>query len=418
MQLKTLFNHEKKSQRSSKLHFMHIPKTGGSSLSSFLERQFPSSALCPSHYLHSKPLLDWVQPEHIFENLSSTTIRQYDFFRGHLGWLPRTHFSDSEIETITFMRHPIEHLISVYNHINGSADDFKLSSNRWATFQEFVFDPLIENYLSNMQSQHFCADHYAKSHNEAFSDIVGTWAFDINLPKNKQLTLALNRLEQCNFIGIQESYDASFEALCRQYNWLMPAKVPTLNIRKKHLTRENLSPIILNRIKQLTELDTELYKKAVEIAKAKNKKPFFSFKKPVYPPLTDSVRFTFADKIIGEGWHHREIAGNDTFCWSISKSPNLIFFLKPNGSYDIAIHILHSALNSLAEINLLANNQSVNLTYQDGNILTGSIPANAIQNNGKLNLHFKTPTVKIPGETRELGFTCRLIEITPRIRNV
>ncbi|MHB1220370.1 MAG: sulfotransferase family 2 domain-containing protein [Gammaproteobacteria bacterium] len=419
MRLKNLFNRKEMNSGPSKLHFMHIPKTGGSSLSSFLERQFPLKDLCPAHYLHSKPLLGWVQPEHVFENLTPGLIKQYQFFRGHLGWLPRTYFSDAQIETITFMRHPIEHLLSVYNHISGSENDFKLSFNKWKNFQEFIFDPAMENYLSNMQTQHFCADHYVKNDTlltQSLADIVGTWAFDINLSKEKQLALALSRLEQCRFIGIKEDYDASFQALCRQYNWLMPDKVPTLNIRKNHLKRSDLSKEVLDRIEQLTQLDTSLYNKAVGIAKARNKKPFFGFKKSPAAKLENKIHFSFADKIIGEGWHHREVSGNDAFCWSISTSPSLIFYVKPNSSYDISIHILHSMLGSLNDITLVVNNHPVNLSYMDGNILVGCIPANLISTDGKLALKFNTPIVKADGDTRELGFACKLIEIQPRVK--
>src|ERR1700733_4451431 len=93
--------------------FIHLQKTGGTSLRVMLEKQFPADRRCP--VLEDKLHL-----------LSVAELGQYDFFAGHfdrssLRFIPR-----EDIKTVALFREPRSRLISFYRFLRShpAGDEF------------------------------------------------------------------------------------------------------------------------------------------------------------------------------------------------------------------------------------------------------------------------------------------------------
>lgn len=411
---------------------MHIPKTGGSSLCSFLEFQFPLDRICPAHYLDNGAPLGWVNDSHIFKKIPRNALSQFDFFRGHLGWVPRTIFADDEIETITFLRDPVERILSTYGHICRDPLGFPQLSKRWKTIQDFVFDTEIEKYLANQQAKHFCADQRSdqithNKENSYLSELIGIWAFDVQLSDEKLLLLASNRLNKCAFVGIMEKYDWSVHQLCRQYRWHLPTKLPKINTTDNRIQTTKVSAKVIDKILELNQIDTILYKEACQRS---DEKSHIYFNQPAYPEkkLLQNIEFSFSDKVIGSGWHPREKNSIHTYCWSSSVKSTLSFQIAANTANNLSIKIciINSLLENIShELSLTVNGSIIPLTFKQldsytNGFFNGIIPNHLFSHHGKLELVFTTPTIKKPCDlwennldNRNLGFACQSISINP-----
>ena len=92
------------------LIFLHLPKTGGSSLGHALHRQYSRSA---------KYLVDGVQPGRSVDALlalSEQERRRFHCISGHIPFGLHRHLPDPAVYT-TLIRDPVERLISHYHHV-------------------------------------------------------------------------------------------------------------------------------------------------------------------------------------------------------------------------------------------------------------------------------------------------------------
>ena len=85
------------------LYFLHIPKTGGSSLQSVLEKHFLPEQICPGQ----------VQPE--FEKIADNDLLKYRLFAGHF-WGVLEKLPVKPV-VITWLRKPVPRAVSMYKHI-------------------------------------------------------------------------------------------------------------------------------------------------------------------------------------------------------------------------------------------------------------------------------------------------------------
>ena len=87
------------------LFFLHIPRTGGTSLMHYLDRKFDKPEICPAHEMFE------------FERLrQQNRLLGYSFYRGHFGInLPRS--VDPAGCVITVLRRPIPRLLSTWRHL-------------------------------------------------------------------------------------------------------------------------------------------------------------------------------------------------------------------------------------------------------------------------------------------------------------
>lgn len=417
-----------------RLHFMHIFKTGGTSFWHFAASQFEVNDVCPAVYLSQAP--QGTSPIYVLNNISLDKILQYRFFMGHLGWIPRTFFPENEMETITFLRDPLERVLSEYAQICRWRDKI-VPRLRHINIDEYIKDAF---YISNRQTLYFCLDKGFKDYydeplfDSLNFDLLGLCTRLLHL-QNEQpdiLQLATQRLNKCAFVGITERLDESLERLCDQYSWLLPRNIPKENASSSRIQHQDLSAKTRDRIMELNQLDTKLYQEALKIYEDRfrlrvsfDREPF---KQTIYEslPVKNEIHFTFEDRIIGDGWGAREYISTQFHCWSTALTSTLIFSIHPEDNLSVNFHVLHSLVSSFEQkLVLLANDYQISISYTEhaegGFLFTGLIPVKVFQPESTLlKLTFSLPSLICPkdvnsesDDTRQLGFICKSIEIKP-----
>lgn len=415
-----------------KLHFMHFPKTAGTSLSIFLEQCFRLEDICPFIYFYFGP--SWVNSEFVMKDVSDPKIQDYRFFKGHLGWIPRIIFSKNEIETITFLRNPIDRTLSLYNHIRGEIVFHHDYPKRWNSFDEFIFDPIYLSSFSNQFTKLFCLDLYYKKiitnpftyqkDNPLHFDLISS--INLDIPPESMLNLAIERLHLCEFVGLTERFEESFEWMCMQYEWLSPKIKPQKNISPRLIERNNLTSKTLNRVMEINELDLLLYHEAIKIFDDRTKIRHYYDRTKVEKkfceklPNNNSIQFNFENIICGEGWDEREGKAPHVFCWTNQTVSKLYFPFKGTEDLYITFNVIHSALPDLKKVLIFTvNSHQIPLVHshiEGGISFEGVIPNYILcKNSSILELAFTVPNLMGPTDSdkRKLGFACKTIEIKP-----
>lgn len=203
-----------------KFFFVHIPKTAGTSFRKSLESFFGSSKVL---YDYGAESVDTSKT--IINYFYSNKVDPYSFFKemdnyctisGHVNITKYLPFSPVS-QIVTFVREPIEQVVSHYNH-------YITHHNYKDSFQNLVENPNIHNRQTQMLT---------------------------GVP-----------LELIGFIGITEYYDQSIKLINHQYQ--LNLKILRLNERQTTLPI-NLEDI--SRTKDLIINDQQLYNKAKKILK-------------------------------------------------------------------------------------------------------------------------------------------------------
>jgi hypothetical protein len=234
--------------------FIHLQKTGGTSLRVMLERQFPADRRCP--VLEDKLHL-----------LSIAELAQYDFFAGHfdrslLRFIPR-----DNIKTVALFRDPRARLISFYRFLKSHpvGDEFagdhliRLASE--TTAEEFFERPELRHYSA-------VNNHYLVALGSSFS-----W-FDQNRASLSQEKLsqllqdAKLQIRSLTAIGITEQFEQSVAMIFKSLD-LTPVpsieavhvtdKFPEMDSRFRRVGAVTMTPRLAGAIEDLIAYDDELY---------------------------------------------------------------------------------------------------------------------------------------------------------------
>jgi hypothetical protein len=235
--------------------FIHLQKTGGTSLRVMLEKQFPADRRCP--VLEDKLHL-----------LSAAELGQYDFFAGHFDRTSLRLIPRDNIKTVALFREPRARLISFYRFLRSHpvgdefADNYliRLASN--STAEEFFENPELRRFS-------VVNNHYLVALGSSFS-----W-FDQNrtsLSRGKLSQLMLDAKQQINSltaIGITEQFERSIAMICKSLD-LTPVpsieavhvtdQFPEIDSRFRRVDTVTMTPRLAGAIEDLIAYDDELYR--------------------------------------------------------------------------------------------------------------------------------------------------------------
>ncbi len=238
--------------------FIHLQKTGGTSLRELIGRQFLPERRCP--ILEDK-----------LHVLSLAELSRYDFFAGHfdisvIGLIPR-----DTIETVAMFREPHARLISLYRFLRSHP-----------TGDEFAEDQLIplahalsaEQFFERPELRAFSAinNHYVFAFGRSFS-----W-FDQNRESlsSKVLSAVLLdaklQLSALSALGITERFRESTDLICRALDMDPPTVIEKLHVtdnfadadaRFRRVDRVEMTPRLVEGMRDLVEYDNVLYEYAI-----------------------------------------------------------------------------------------------------------------------------------------------------------
>ena len=327
------------------LYFLHIPKTAGTSFSSFLENYFREDEIFAGHLL----------PD-LFEE-EKERLSKYKLFRGHF-WGGLSTYVGHDLKTLTMLRDPVECTISYFAHVQrdpGSYRHKKVVSENWSVL-DFVMDEETNWDIVNTETLFLAVDldySQLKADPEGYGRrVVKEYAQRGN--DREILALAKERLESMAFVGITERMKESIELLCYQESWQPPMSDLRQNVSPLRPITQDLSVETIDAIKRLNGLDIELYEFGKELFEERYRamledcsRASFKPKKRLVPrkeqhPLSKDDRGLFRIKINSSP---REVSLSERFDVSVeirNYSDNNISSSGPN-SIHISYHWIDRA---------------------------------------------------------------------------
>jgi hypothetical protein len=153
--------------------FLHLPKTGGTSLVQLLQKKYKIF----TYYKNSSDE----------EQLNTINSHEYDIITGHMDFNFINKIKYTKIFTI--MRNPIQRCISLYYFVNKGID----LVNKELTLYEF-FTSIDKRILRHIE-------------NNMTHQIAYKYFYDDRLPDDESLILAKNNIDKFDFVIIYENID-------------------------------------------------------------------------------------------------------------------------------------------------------------------------------------------------------------------
>jgi hypothetical protein len=202
--------------------FMHIPKTGGTTLNEVFKRS------CTENEIYDHVPLEAMRNH--FSQLKEEDKKEIKAISGHHFYGIHDLFS-KPYTYFTMMRNPIERVISLYYFLKTYPGYYE-ENMRNMSFEEYIdWDP--------------------QARNGQIHQICG---------QNSQLSLekAKENLKVFEVVGITEMFNESLLLLKNKFNWAN-IEYKKENVTKSRPRISEVSPKIIKKIEKNNELDIELY---------------------------------------------------------------------------------------------------------------------------------------------------------------
>jgi hypothetical protein len=180
------------------LHFLHIPKTAGTSIRTWIMDVYRETDWLPCHFLKE------------LQQYSIDEVNNYHFFSGHLGntWY---NLLSRPPHTFTWLRHPIQREISQYFYIK------KMRK----TLLDLPLNPFNEHYINavnELSLSDLCqsSSHLGYYDNLQVRTLAGLFPIINTDPvycDDEILEIAKTKLLECFFFGVTELMDLSITLL-------------------------------------------------------------------------------------------------------------------------------------------------------------------------------------------------------------
>lgn len=425
------------------LYFLHIHKTAGTSLNSFIQRHFSTDEIL---YEAS------VWPE--LWNADHGKFQRAKFLRGHLG-INFVKLFRRAPRIITFLRHPVDRVLSHYNHYRTYRESMlaKIVQDEQLSIRDFVTDARTLRVVRNYQTRNIGLDlpveffwkHPSMEYlpSDTFNELLNDEIYD----------KAANNLQTFDFVGIVEHYQLSLCCLCRIFNWK-----PDFEIEHMRKTGRDKQPTVSSEVRAIIERETDLDNRLYESGKSnlvERLRKAFGFDIDVaalesmdrkayrqlldtavevcdtnyrrsFPPPTSHIRWSASDPIFGTGWHDVHGLGQIPHRWSgPAKESTIDLSIAKGCDYKLSMVILRF-INEEVRFGLEIWIEDVKILHQlyqlpeDRWLLVGHIKNGAVAIDGPTSVHFRVPDTSSfvdmgydEEDVMKRGFALQSFELAP-----
>lgn len=221
--------------REKQICFLHIRKTAGTSVHHFLRAALPDVRT-----FHSDPKG--------FDDAQATDLCDYGLLLGHFSFDHVKKFRSPNF-LITFLRNPVERVLSSYYHMRESwpVDNPNSPISLAQRFEIEAFLQIDSHAIRMFTSNHLCYT------------LTKDWRAERNLDTRILVSQALENLGQFAFVGFVENFTSDIKRLSHLLGCPPPPQHYHLNRTLFRRARSELSPRIIGLIEELNAGDIELY---------------------------------------------------------------------------------------------------------------------------------------------------------------
>jgi hypothetical protein len=225
--------------KKTKYFYDHFPKTAGTTLRMIFEQILGEENISP----------------HIVDNANAALayLSDYQMIVGHFSYLPELRLHPDRFY-ITMLRHPYDQLLSQYyfhRYEVQEVNQHMVSMAKKLDLLEFLESQALANSYVH---------HYAPLSMTGYEE-----GPDL-------LECAKRSLNQFDFIGIFEHLEDSIDLLCYQLEWPPVHAIPHANLTGHRRQVNDLDDRTLLRLRELTNLDVQLYEFALESFQANKRR--------------------------------------------------------------------------------------------------------------------------------------------------
>jgi FkbM family methyltransferase len=243
--------------------FLHIPKTGGATLTEFLQTLFTDAEFW--HRGGGRTCQDLLK-------LTPEQLQQSQIINGYFGGYFYKHYP-LPLRYFTFLRDPLTRAISHYEYVcRTESHYFHALAHELGSFGAYLRDertqPTIVNFQLRSIGATFDAPRIARTLTAAeleqheLERRLDTMPLGVSL--DKLLQVSQGRLDQMCFVGLTERFDESVGLLCEVFGWPRPATLEPRNVNPRATSVKDLPSGDLRLLRRLNEADIELYQLATD----------------------------------------------------------------------------------------------------------------------------------------------------------